>query len=469
MTMQDLKSLILPRLMSGARDGLPLERIGATTPLQALSLAGQAIRFEPPSRPAQLAVEAIVNDGRRILPDPARKLLLRLLAGKGPTSNMPAAAIARTMNARQLRPHPFDLPKLESFAKSHAEALGAEAMAFAQRETPTEQKQNYFAPDQLTDETWMLATPAVKAGFIAGRRARDPAAALALLEASWGTESADSRLRLLATLRADLSERDSSFLTGLSTDRAPRVRELAQRMLARLPGFAGDDPALRAALERMKTAKSGLVFKKLSLALEIPTTVQPHAVSGWVRQTFAGVEFAGLGNALSMSAQEIVDAAQKDAPMRFACFVMATEEKRLDLVETIAGRTGNLWAEIVAAGFDELPGYSPDERARWAELVVQPRSWGETTTLWTLTTMLGLLEGTGSEQLMRDLLASKPWTALSNDPTRLTADIVENLAVLCPSTMRPMLRAQIADIDGNRSNTATLFLDLMDILEAPDA
>lgn len=469
MTLHDLRSLILPRLLSGARDGLPLERIGASTPLQALSLAGQALRFDQPPRPAQLAVETAADDGRQIMPDAARKLLVRLLSGKGPASNMPAAAIARAMNALRLRPHPFDLPKLESFVKSHAESLGAEAMAFAQRETPAEQKQNYFAPDQLTDETWMLATPAAKASFIATRRARDPATALALLEASWSTESADSRLRLLATLRADLSEQDAPFLTGLAKDRAPRVRELAQRMLARLPGFAGDDPTLRAALERVKAGKSGLVFKKASLALEIPTTVQQHVVSGWVRQTFAGVELAALGKALSMSPDEIIDAAQKDAPMLFACFVMATEERRLDLVEKLAARAGNLWADTVAAGFDELPGYGAEDRARWAELVVQPRNWGETTTLWTLTTLIGLLEGAASDKLMRDLLASKPWSTLRKDPTRLTSDIVDNLAVLCPPTMRGLLRSEIAGLDGAKSNTATLFLDLMDILEAPHA
>jgi len=467
MTVQDIKAFILPRLLSGVRDGMPLERIGASTSLQALSLAGQAMCFDRPARPAQFLVEEGVEDGRRIIPDAARKLLIRLMTGKGPASNTLAAAIARIMELGSLRPHPFDLPKLETFVKSHAEALGAEAMAFSQREARAEQKQSYFAPDKLTDETWMLATPAAKTSYISAQRAADPAAALALLEASWSTESADSRLRLLGALRAELSEADTPFLAGLAKDRAPRVRELAQRMLARLPGFSGDDPALRTALERIKVSKSGLVFKKASLTLEIPATVQ-H-MPGWVRQTFEGVQFSSLATELSLSEDEIIDAAQKDAPMILACVVMATEEARLDLLERSIARAGDIWTEIAFSGLEDLPDYTSEQRRRWADIVVQPKSWSETKTFWTLGVLVKLLEGSASERLMRDLLASKPWLAFRKDSTLLTPDIIENLAVLCPPSVRPMLRSEIASLDPAKTNSANLFLDLMDILEARHA
>ena len=470
MTVQDIKAFILPRLLSGVRDGMPLERIGASTSLQALSLTGQAMRFDRPARPAQFLVEEGVEDGRRIIPDASRKLLIRLMTGKGPTSNMLAAAIARAMDVRSLRPHPFDLPKLEAFVKSHAEALGAEAMAFSQREAPAEQKQSYFAPDKLTDETWMLGTPAAKVSYVGARRAADPAAALALLEATWGVESADNRLRLLGTLRAELSDADAPFLTGLAKDRAPRVRELAQRLLARLPGAAGEDPALKAILERIGVGKSGLVFKKATISLELPATVQKPLAAAWVRENFSGISLIELAKALSIYPDDLVEAAHKDAFMTFACFVMATEDKRFDVTETIVVRhMGDVWDAIVASGMEELPGYSVEEKARWAEIAVQPRMWTADTPLWSLTRLVQLLDGPATATLMQRILGSKPWLALLKDPTRLVAEVVDALAVLCPSAMRPALRLQLAGIDPAKTNSANLFLDLIDTLEATHA
>ncbi|WP_156379591.1 MULTISPECIES: DUF5691 domain-containing protein [unclassified Rhizobium] len=469
MTAQNLRALILPRLLSGARDGLALDKIKASSPLQALSLAGQALRFDRPAHPAQFLVEAPVEDERRIVPDPARKLMVRLLAGKSPVSTMMAVEIARTLDLRALRLHPFDLPKLESFVKAHAEALGAEAMAFSQREAPTEQKQSYFASDMLTDETWMVATPALKARFIASRREIDPAGALALLKISWGSENADNRFRLLNALRAKLSPADAEFLESLAQDRAPRVRELGRQFLARLPGFVGDNPALNAALERIKRAKIGLIFRKTVLTLQTPATVQQNAISVWVRQTFADIGFSALAGSLKMSPEEIIEAAQKDAPLLLACLIMATDEKRLDLVGKIVSRLDTAWSDVVQGGFGALAGYTPEERSRWADLVVQPKHWNETATLWTLTSLIDLLDGPASEQLMRDFLASRAWLAFRQDPTRLSTELIECLAVLCPPSMRPALRSAFASLDANLTHSAALFVDLMDILEAHNA
>jgi hypothetical protein len=259
MSMKALKTVILPKLLSGARGGLPLEEIGAENALQALSLAGQALRFERPSPPILYEIEDWVADPRPIMPEPARKLLLRLTSGKSQPSAVVMTAIARMLETRNLRLHPFDLPKLEAFVRAHGEQLGAEALAFTQREMPVSGRQNYFAPDRLTDDNWMLATPAVKARFIAERRTANPAAARALVEAAWSGDNADNRLRILETFRQNLSADDAPFLDSLAKDRAPRVRDLAQGLLARLPGFAGDNPALRAVLERIKISKSGLV------------------------------------------------------------------------------------------------------------------------------------------------------------------------------------------------------------------
>lgn len=470
MTLQDIRTSILPRLISGARDGLPLDRIGATSPLQTLSLAGQAVRFDRPARPAQFMVEEKTEDGRRIIGEPARKLLLRLLGGKSQASEHLADALARTLVERSLRPHPFDLPRLETFVKPRAELLGAEALAFAERATPAAERQSYFAPDKLTDDTWMLATPAVKAHYIAGRRAADPDAARVLVETSWASENADNRVRILGTFQEQLSATDATFLSGLDKDRAPRVRELAQRLLSRLPGFEGDDPALRAALERIKVNKSGLIFKRTTLGLELPATIKHQfGIAAWINEIFSPVGIEKLAAALSLSIDDMIASVDKDGNLLLAFLIMATRDRRLDVVETVANRLSNAWEAIAQANISDLDVMDADWRRRWADLVVQPRQWTADAPIWTLPKLADLLDAPASLTLFADILGSKPWKALCSEPGKASSDLVESLAVLCPPASRDRLRADLGAFDAGRAGNAILFLDLMDSLEAPNA
>jgi len=470
MTLQSLKATILPKLLSGTRDGLPLDGIGASDPLQALALTGQALRFERPAPPVQFNVEEAVADQATILPDAARKLLLRLLSGKNQASGQLSGAIARAFAEQKLRPHPFDLPRLESFVKAFAESLGAEALAFSERETPVAQKKNYFAPDCLNDENWMLATPAVKAGYIAGRRTADPAAARALVEAAWGTENADSRVRLLGTFRAQLSEGDGPFLKGLDKDRAPRVRELAQRLLIRLPGFEGDNPGLRAALERIKVSKAGLIFKKTALALELPATVRDYTKMGWLNETFGPVGLETLADALSLTVDAMVAAAEKQSDLLVAFLFMATQDKRLDVVKTITDRhLRDAWEAFSQVDAETLADYSEQERQIWSEYIFHPDRWEADTSPWTVQRLARWLDGPATEALFRNILQSKPWGTLRKDDARYDASILDSAAVICPPSMRSTLRAELASLDPAKSGNAILFLDLMDSLETVNA
>lgn len=465
--MKALKTVILPKLLSGARGGLPLEEIGAENALQALSLAGQALRFERPSPPILYEIEDWVADPRPIMPEPARKLLLRLTSGKSQPSAVVMTAIARMLETRNLRLHPFDLPKLEAFVRAHGEQLGAEALAFTQREMPVSGRQNYFAPDRLTDDNWMLATPAVKARFIAERRTANPAAARALVEAAWSGDNADNRLRILETFRQNLSADDAPFLDSLAKDRAPRVRDLAQGLLARLPGFAGDNPALRAVLERIKISKSGLVFKKTSLALELPATVQKLAGLVWVRENFSAIGLTELSRSLSLDPEELIVSAQKDSPMMFALFLVATGEKRFDLVaKIVTDHMKDAWDGVLAAGLDDLAGYLPEERVGWADIVVQPQIWPANTSLWSLVRLAQMMETPISARLFSAILKSLPWAELHKEPGKLTAEIADSMAALCPPEMRTRLRQEIAGFETAKAGNAMLFLELMDTLEA---
>jgi len=464
--MASLKTAILPKLLAGTRDGLPLDTIGATDALQALALTGQALCFGRPPYPAQFHVEESAADNAAIMPGVARKLLLRLLSGKNQASGQLSVAIVRKLAEKKFRLHPFDLPKLEAFVKNYAENLGAEALAFSERETPVAQKQNYFAPDRLSDENWMLATPAVKAGYISARRASDPGAARALVEAAWGTENADSRVRLLGTFREHLSEADAPFLKGLDKDRASRVRELAQRLLVRLPGFEGDNPALRAALERIKASKSGMIFKKTSLTLELPATVRDYTKMGWLNDTFGPVGLETLAGALSLSVDAMVAAAEKQSDLLVALLFMATQDRRLDVVKAITDRhLRDAWEAFSQLDSDMLADYSLEERQLWVDYVFHPDRWDAQTTPWTIRRLAQWLDGPATDRLFKDILQSKPWQSLHKDNARYDADMLDGMAIICPPAMRPALRNEFAALDPARSGNAILFLDLMDSLE----
>ena len=470
MTAHLLKTHALPALLSGTRNGLSLDKLGLGDKLQALSLAGQALRFDRPPTPAQYAVEDKVADTRTVIPDAMRRPLLRLLTAKasGLTPNAIPAAIARTLDRHRWRLHPFDLPRLDSFVAAHADQLGAEAQAFAQRDAAPEATRGYFDPDALDDQTWTLATPAARQAYIATRRRGDPAAARALVETAWATENADIRVRLLGALRERLETADAPFLESLAKDRAPRVRDLAQRLLARLPGHDGDHPALRNAIERIKTGQTGLLRKRTTLSLELPATIQLAGATAWVHETFADIGLDQLARALSLGVPDMIQAAEKHDNLLFAFVIMATGDTRFDVLETLVGRhVPDAWERLVASGFDGLDDLTPAERRRWADIVVRPLTWVQDMPVWGLIKLYKMLEGPVSDTLMRDLMKARPWLALLKDDTRLQVDIVDALAVLCPPALRPAFRAQITVLDPAKTTNALTFLDIMAALDIP--
>ncbi|MBW8733649.1 MAG: hypothetical protein JF571_04955 [Asticcacaulis sp.] len=469
MSAQDLKAHILPGLLAGARNGLPLDRAGVADSLQALGLTGQALRFDRPEGPAQFDVEDGVADPRAVVPDALRRPLVRLLTAKrqGVAPDVFPAAVARTLNDRRLRLHPFDLPKLDAFVKTHAEKLGAEAMAFNERSAAPGRRQGYFDADALDDATWAQATPAVRQDYIQRRRREDPIAGRALVEAVWPSESADIRVRLLAALREGLGPADAPFLKGLEKDRAPRVRDLAQRLLARLPGHEGDNPAVRAVLERIKVGQTGLLKKRPVLSLEPPATVKAPQAPGWVFEAFNAIGLEDLAAALKLPVGDMIAAAEKDENLLLAFAVMATGDNDLKALDLVAGTyLPDAWDLMIRTGMDDLDGMDENMGRAWADILVRPLTWVDTVPLWGLVKLNSLLDAPVSDALMRDLMKARPWLAVLKDPDKLPADLIDILAVLCPTSQRPALRAQIAPLDPGKTAYALQFLEIMDALEA---
>jgi hypothetical protein len=239
---------------------------------------------------------------------------------------------------------------LDGFVRRYADRLGATAQFWVQRETPAQQLRGYFDADEISTVNWTDASLRPRVKFLRELRKQDAGAARKLLEQSWAGEKPDERVQLLSTLQDELSQEDIHFLDGIQKDRAPRVRAIVHRMLATLSGAGGDNPALIACVERIQRSTTGLLKKRSALKLELPANVKEHETNRWIQEQFADVTLEQFAYACEMKDRELVEAAQKDGNLLFALALMASREKRLDLLDTITNEIPDAWGRMSELG-----------------------------------------------------------------------------------------------------------------------
>jgi hypothetical protein len=475
MNPRTLKNQAWPALLAGTgrqplslRGGLEELAGGdpAVAALNALSLTGQALRFERPAPPPSFAVEPEIRDQRPLTPDALRRPLLRLLNGKRPSDDL-ALALAWAFAEHKIRPHPFDMPRMEAFARAHAAHLGLAAQHWAaQQGDAIAEPRGFFDADDLDELTWSNAQPARRARFIAERRRQDPAAARTLVEAVWPQESAEARLRLLTALEPGLGPGDQPFLESLGKDRAPRVRALALRFLARMPGQSGDHPALKAALERIRRSTAGLLRKRQTLALELPVTVKEQEAKTWIRETFAEVGCAELAHALALTETEMVEGAEKDENLSLALAWMATQDNRFDLLDQLAkAQLPNAWELMSQGGNADLSLMTPEKRQQWAAILIQPCAKSLPANYLTWIWLHRTLEGPAPGLLIESTLRSPRWLAQLLEANQLVAEWLELLAALCAPSHSGRLRAHLAELDLPAAHSALALLEILESLK----
>ena len=449
---------VLPSLLGGtSRHPLPAGSGGAP---EMLSLVGQALRFDRPARPDSFLVEPEIYDDRKIMPDRLRRPLIRVLTSKSATEH-PARALARAFDALRVRPHPFDLPLLDAFIRAYAEKLGATAQHWADRQKPGAATQSYFDPESLNDSNWAQATLSRRTAYLEERRQIDADAARALVESTWAQEDADARFRLLQVFQSGLGIADQPFLNSLEKDRAPRVRTLAARFLARL-GAGSTNPALSACMERIQPNR-----KRTTLRLELPANVQEQAASRWILQTFTDVSFGELAGAFGMGEKELIDAAEKDESLLLALALMATYERRLDLLEQVVASLPNAWQRMFEAGLDTLGAMTEAECHRWEEILVHPyrKEVPANYALWDW--LHRIADAQASLTVMEIVLRSKLLTEIAGLEQGI-APWLEVIAALCPTSHRQGLREQLTGFDPSHTVIPLALLEILDGMENHD-
>ncbi|MGX1505525.1 UNVERIFIED_CONTAM: hypothetical protein RKD43_004150 [Streptomyces graminofaciens] len=210
--------------------------------------------------------EPAPDDARRALPLPARRRLVQLLADRsGPSGSggrrgtapdltellpqwlaaanehgyrAPASVLPALLDAARartdLRPHAltFAGPRGLWLARLNPE------WKFALRGGSAGSTLPDMSDAEAVRRLWEEGLFAERVALLAGLRAHDAGAALALLASTWSTERAEDRLMFLDSLRAGLSDADEPFLEQALSDRSRNVRSTAAELLSALPHSA---------------------------------------------------------------------------------------------------------------------------------------------------------------------------------------------------------------------------------------
>jgi hypothetical protein len=470
MNARELKSRVLPWLLSGRlRAEMPRDEIlrhdDHRSALKAVGLAGQALRFERPAMPPAFAVEAWPHDERRMVPEALRRPILRLL-GSNKCTDDTEIALAWALDNRRLRPHPFDLPRMDAFVRKYGQHLGITAQHWAQREHPAERRSGYFDAEEIDEQNWTEAPVARRVRFLEELRERVPARGRTLLESVWAAENAQARFRLLAAIQTGLNPDDRVFLEGLLKDRAIKVKALANRMLARLSGAASQNPALAACLERIQKAKPGLFKRRNALKLELPANIKAPTVDRWVHDLVEDVGLEELASALHTTDAGLVDAAEKDEHLLFALAMITSREKQFDLLARIVDALPHAWIGMSHAGFDDLVFVHAKEKQQWIETVVRPAAFTPDDPFPAWSWLLRRSEGPLPPSIMNEILNSRWWTTQRKDESQPAASLVQVLCALCPAGLRGTWRQQLDSVPCERREDGLLLLEILEGLES---
>ncbi len=114
-----------------------------------------------------------------------------------------------------------------------------------------------FGTAEKEEDLWQTGSPEQRRTLLQQLRHTDPDKARSLLEQTWATEDAASKLDLLHQLETGISDKDLAFLQGLSTEKGKKIKEEAISLLRKIPSST-------LILDYWKTLDSMLSVKKES-------------------------------------------------------------------------------------------------------------------------------------------------------------------------------------------------------------
>ncbi|MBO0756582.1 MAG: hypothetical protein J2P54_12015 [Bradyrhizobiaceae bacterium] len=341
---QDLGRVKQAMLLGLARQPLgipePLQPLATATAdrdavLTVLALAGQQQRFQRPARhdsvePISEAARRMHEDPRPILPEAARRALLRLANGvEKSLADAVLSAAARRVAASGFRLHPFDLPRLIAHIKADARCLGLAERAYLALTVSSEAVATPTVLDnEITRENWTGFQKIHRIAFLRSERRKHAAAARALLQDVFKSEPANVRGDLLSALDVGLGVDDLPFLESLANDRADSVRAAAARLVAAVPGTPDFTARLSEAAGCFvrSSLSVGGILNRIGLADKAAVTFKPTASANrgerhtQLARLFEGFSAAEVGAAAGLTVAEVIAAIPTDAEAVFVAF-----------------------------------------------------------------------------------------------------------------------------------------------------
>jgi hypothetical protein len=315
----------------------PLQPLAAAAPdrdaaLTVLALAGQQQRFQRPAHhegvePLSEAARRMHQDPRPILPEAARRALLRLANGvEKSLADAVLSAAARRVAASGCRLHPFDLPRLIAHIKADARCLGLAERAYLMLTVGCEA---VAAPrvldNEVTRHNWTGFQKIHRIAFLRNERRKHAAAARALLQDVFKTEPANMRGDLLGALDVGLGVDDLPFLESLANDRADSVRAVAARLVAAVPGTPAFTARLSQAARCFVRSSVGGILNRIGLA-DVAVAFKPTASANrgerraQLARLFEGFSVGEVAATAGLTVAEVIAAIPTDDEAVFAAF-----------------------------------------------------------------------------------------------------------------------------------------------------
>ena len=222
---------------------------------------------------------------------------------------------------------------------------------------------------------------------------------------------------------------------------------------------------MAACMERIQQSKSGLLKKRAALKLELPANVKEHETNRWIQEQFSEISLQQLAHACDISDRDLVEAGAKDDNMLFALALMASREKRFDLLNAITDELPDAWGRMSQLSSEEDSERDRDEALAWATALIKPRKWLPAVPFPAWSWLHRQMEGPLPSADMRDILASKSWKEQLEPEKKGGSEFVQVICALCPPELRGILRKQLEPLEADRKDKGSMLLDILDELE----
>lgn len=406
---------------------------------------------------------AIHSDPRPIMPEAARRPLVRLGASLGKDAwHLLAPPIFDQLDRCGVRLHPFDLPRLEHLLAAAPDRLGTAERAWMNLKRSPESE---AAAAPTSEDDWRLLPKAQKAAVARQLRAADPAMARTRIEQHLASAPADVRAALVATLEVRLSGDDVALLTTVATDdRATSVREAANALLGSIRGTPAHAARLTASaayieLGRTMLGRRTAKLNAAALADRLPagttTGQRNHLLAAQIYRELEGLLFSDIAKALSLPPADLANALVDDDLLTPPLILAALIEGDAKLLAKLAPHVARLDVMDLVRTLGQSPGLlSKDSRASILDAAAQSSSlkWHNA---WDLAILSKIAGGIVPEALARRLLNPSSWPTATSSSNQIDTIALATLASLMPSGCEAALSAAIADLP--RKDTAAAF------------